>query len=215
METARAALRSLTQGDTTIIEGVAYERDPLIVLLRQAVTASIGGSGSSGAGGDRSLLNTAALDLYDHIDGWVRACLQEWNRPHTGELVDVLERLFHAVQAEQAVWLSPDDAERIYARFPEWVQKIEDLFDPPHVKEFPGACPGREGVPCGATHHVVDGVQNLALAAVVRPGRALVVECRVCGRMWVGRDELTGLAEHIGATVDWVALWEVSSGSCS
>ena len=123
---SRAALVQLVVGDSIMIEGEAKHRDPLIHLLREAMTVSTGGSGSGGAGGDRSLLNVAAIDLYDHIDGFARSCLNEWHRPHQGTLELVLERMFDAIQAECAVWMTPEQADDMYARFTGWVQKIVD-----------------------------------------------------------------------------------------
>lgn len=206
--TARAALAQLIEGDSIMIGGVAKHRDPLIGLLRESATSSTGGGGGSGSGGDRSVINLAAFELYETIDGYARAHLDAWKLPTRGLLEDVLQRMFDAIPAEIAVWMTADQADEVYARFGQWVRKIEDLFDPPHTKEFPGACPNEE---CGETHHEKDGVSNLALAAVIRPGWAVIVECRACGSMWQGQESLTALAEHIGAEIDWATLLEINS----
>lgn len=206
--TARAALTQLLEGDSILIEGEPKHREPLIVMLREAATSSTGGSGSGGSGGDRSLINLPAFDLYDHIDGYARACLREWHRPHQGDLDAVLRQMFDAIQTGLADWMTPEEGDRMYARFGGWVRSIEDLFDPPHTKEFHGACPNEE---CGETHHEKDGVSNLALAAVIRPGWAVIVECRACGAIWQGQEDLTALAEYIGAEVDWATLLELNS----
>lgn len=206
--TARAALAQLIEGDHIMVEGEPKHRDPLIGLLREAATSSTGGGGSSGNGGERSVINLAAFDLYETIDGVVRAHLNAWHLPHKGALEAAMQRMYDAIPAEIAVWMTPEQADDVYARFGQWVRKIEDLFDPPHVKEFAGACPNEE---CGETHHEDGDVKNLALAAVIREGWAVVVECRACGAVWQGQDELTALAEHIGAEVDWTTLFELNA----
>lgn len=207
METARAALRQLVEGDTTIINSVPCEREPLIAILRGMRYPSIG-KGSGSGGGEGHMLNTAAIDLYEHIDGVTRSALNEWRYDTTGNLETVLSRMFDAISVEQAAWMTPEDAERMYFRFVQWQQQIEELIDPPHVKELAGACPA-----CDATHHEVDGVQNIALFAKIKPGIAVVPECRACGAIWAGEEQLKELGHAIGAEIDFVALRELAVNS--
>lgn len=209
METARDALRHLVEGDTTIINGTPCEREPLITILRGMRYPSIG-KGSGTGGGEGHMLNTAAIDLYEHIDGVARAALNEWRYDHTGDLETVLERMFDAIQVEQAAWMTPDDAERMYWRFTQWQTQIEELIDPPHVKELAGACPE-----CQATHHVVDDTSNLALFAKIKPGQAIIPECRACGAMWMGEEALKELAHAVGAEIDFIALRELATNGAT
>lgn len=204
METARDSLRHLIEGDTTIINGVACDREPLIKILRDMRYPSIGKGAGSG-GGEGHMLNTAAIDLYEHIDGVTRSALTEWRYDMTGDLETVLQRMHDAIAVEQAAWMTPEDAERMYWRFVQWQQQIEELIDPPHVKELEGACPE-----CEATHHEADGVLNIALIAKIKPGTAVVPECRACGAIWAGEEQLKELGAAIGAEIDFVALRELS-----
>lgn len=200
MNTYREALTQLTKGDMILIDGKPKHRDPLIHLLREARYPSTG-KGSTERGGNRGVLNTAAIDLYEHIDSVARSTLNGWQLPYAGILETVLEQMFEAIQAETAVWMSEDEADRHYARFPEWVTKITDLLDPPHHIEIGGTCPH-----CNQTHHTDGDTVNLTLVAIARPGHAPLVECRSCQAVWVTRDDLLHLAEHVGATIDWETL---------
>ena len=38
-----------------------------------------------------------------------------------------------------------------------------------------------------------------------------MVECRACAGIWIGQEQLTGLGEHIGANIDWAALFEMGA----
>lgn len=205
--TARAALTQLVDGDTTIINGVPCEREPLIKLLRDMRYPSLG-KGAGRGGGDGTMLNTAALDLYEHIDGTARAALNTWGRDHAGELPDVLTRMHTEIGVAAADWMTPDDADRMYGKFTTWQAQIEELIDPPHVKEITGECQA-----CGVASYVDDDDVShpMVLFAKVKPGYAVTVECRVCGKIWIGDDQLRELATAVGAEIDFVALRELDT----
>jgi hypothetical protein len=202
MEDAKDALKHLIEGDSIEVNGETCTREPLIRLLRFMRYPSLG-KGAGRGGGNGSMLNTAAIDLYEHIDGAVRAKLNEWRRPHEGDLEDMIRQLHTAVGDQH--WLSPDDLDREYYAFVTWRTQIEELIDPPHVWEFAGACPA-----CEATHHEDGDVRNLALFAKLKPGTAVIPECRACGAMWVGEGRLVELGQAIGADVDIVAMRELT-----
>ena len=122
-----------------------------------------------------------------------------------GTLTQVILRLKPAIQAEHANGLIDDTMrEHLDALFPQWVDQIEDLFDPPHMKELTAACPE-----CGQRWHVEDGVQKAAVIIPVKKGRALIAECRACEAMWATETDLIGLAEAMGVDVDFIALREL------
>lgn len=208
MEQAKDALRHLIDGDTTIINGEPCEREPLIKILRDMRYPSIG-KGSGTGGGEGHMLNTAALDLYEHIDGVTRAALNQWRYDHQGDLENVMQRMFDAISVEQAAWMTPDDAERMYGKFITWQSQVEELIDPPHIKEIEGECQNPE---CGLSAYVDDAdvLHPMVLFAKVKPGYAVTVECRVCGAIWAGDEQLRDLASAVGAEIDFVALRELA-----
>lgn len=212
-------MEELAFGGVIDLGGQQGRRDALIVMLRETRYPSLG-NGSGGGSGNPSVLNEAAIDLYEHIDGYARACLNLWKHDIAGDLEDgldafgevvtkgVLHRMYDAIHAEADSWMTPEDASRMYARFDEWCRKILDLIDPPHTKELEGACPE-----CGKTHDERDGVRNRALVSTIRPGYAPTAECRACGKLWAGKAGVMTLAEAIGASIDHVAIREIDTAA--
>lgn len=79
-----------------------------------------------------------------------------------------------------------------------WVDRIEDLFDPPSTREIRAACPA-----CDARYvqKVKDGqhVRSAALNfARDREGRTTAAKCSACGVSWAP-PQFEWLARHIGA----------------
>ena len=201
----------LTREHTEIIEGRAVVADPLIEQLRRARYSSVGYGGARGAAGG-SVLNTKAFDLYEEIDGKVRAWLDHYRQDHRGDLTDAIVRLERTLDTEFAGGRLEADDERL-AMFMVMVHRIETLLDPPHEKELTFSCPD-----CGERYQDETAVEvrggrevevvtrRAALRIPVRPGRALVAECHCCGRLWATRDDLVELAEAAGCAVDFAAL---------
>lgn len=200
-DTARAVER-LTQTHTVHLDGAEYECAPLLEQLREAISSSMGGGSGGGGGAGGNLLNFAALELWELIDGITRGWLREWGIDHGGELTEAMQRLPHAIQAQHAAGTVDDDfRERLDAAFDKWVWLIEDLFDPPHQKELTAPCPE-----CSERHLVTDDTQQAAVIIPAKRGRAVIAECRCCGAMWSTETELIALAEAMGIEVDVVAL---------
>ncbi|QIK62361.1 hypothetical protein G7068_03400 [Leucobacter viscericola] len=210
---AARAVERLTQVHEVSLGDRQAVADPLLSMLWDARYASIGAGGTRG-GGDGSMLNYKAFDLYEEIDGYVRAQLNEYRQPHTGDLLQLVPKMLATVQAELAGnRIEEDYAERLLAKFDQWVWKIEDLFDPPHEKEITVNCPD-----CGERYHATTtyerrGNEDVPITTVqaairipVKAGRALVAECHCCGRMWATQSDLIELAQAVGHEVDFVAL---------
>lgn len=212
------AVAALTTEHTELIDGRPVTADPLLLQLAQARYASIGAGGTRG-GGEGSMLNYAAYELWEEIDGRVRATLDDYGQPHKGELAPLLPRLVETIKAEHAGKRIDDAyADELYGYLSKWVRKIRDLIDPPHVKEITAPCPA-----CGERYETTsttvgrpgsERVIVTAQAAVripIRLGHEITAECHCCGSLWRGRDELVQLAEGIGEAVDFTALIELAS----
>ncbi|WP_449279108.1 hypothetical protein [Leucobacter sp. GX24907] len=156
-----------------------------------------------------------AFSLWEHIDGIARGWMDSFTRDRRGDIVDIIQRLPHAIQAEHANNIIDDHMrERLDAMFGQWVAQIEDLFDPPHQKELTAPCPE-----CGERWHlvverdkegnVIDTKQRAAVVIPVKKGRAVIAECRCCEAMWAIEADLLALADGMGIEVDFIALREL------
>lgn len=212
MESTDYAVTRLTEAHTIKVGDATGECEPLLEMLREARYPNLGRTRGGGGGGD--VFDVKAVEMYETIDAGVRAWLDSLREHSTGELVPLTKRLYQMLQAEDAGGRL-EDSERLFAMFPTWVQRIEDHFDPPSEYELTGACPD-----CGA-EHIPDGDEpksgtaderpmKWAVRVSVKPGRAVIPECHACGKMWATRDELTGLAEAMNASIDWVALRDLT-----
>lgn len=193
------AVVKLTEPHTVWVDGQQATSDPLITMLWEARYPNLGKT--MGGAGSGMPFDTHAVDLYEHIDGTVRSWLAHFREHSTGDLLTLTRRLCEVIQAEDAGGRL-EDRDRMYGMFQQFVQLIEDKFDPPAEKELVGDCPECE------KSHVEDdnGDQKRAVRIIVKPGRALVAECHACGKLWAGQESLTSLAETLGADIDWVAL---------
>lgn len=212
------AVALLTNEHTELIDGRPLTAGPLLEQLRDARYASIGAGGTRG-GGEGSMLNYAAYELWEEIDGRVRANLHDFNQEHKGDLMPLIPRLVDTIKAEHAGHRITDEyADELYGLFSKWVQRIRDLIDPPHVKEITAACPD-----CGERHEETRTMERrrggwkeittyrAAIRIPIRLGEALVAECHCCGKLWAGREQLIELGEAIGNEVDFSALIELAS----
>ena len=201
METIELAVTRLTEPHTVMVGETPAECGALLVELREARYPNLGRTKGGGGGGD--VLDMKAVTMYETIDAGVRAWLDHFRQPQSGDLVEATKRLHGILKAEHAGGRL-EDPERMFDMFPTWVQRIEDMFDPAREYELTAACPE-----CG-TEHAIDGegCQRWAVRIPVKDGRALVAECHECGAMWAGHNQLTELAEQMHIEVDWVALRE-------
>ncbi len=203
MQDTERAVERLTQNHTMHLDGTEYECTALLEQLREALTSSLGAGGGGGSG-DGGLINVAAFTLWENIDGVARSWLREFQTEHTGELTSVIQRLPTTIQAAHANGHIDDDLrERLDAMFGQWVAMIEDLFDPPRVKELLAPCPK-----CGERYHDDGDTRRAAVIIPVKAGRAIVAECRSCGGMWGTEADLIALAAGMGIEVNFVALRE-------
>lgn len=156
---------------------------PLLLELQEQVRPS-GEGGAGGAGfGPGMPVAAAALALMQDIEREVADRL--WSLPRPAQ---VPEKLAQRIQ----YWVAclndrPDLIDECYAVLGGWVQRINDLFNPPTVVRLRRKCPA-----CNLSHvwETLDGerVQNRALVAVIRPASdtPVLVECRGCGAGWCG-----------------------------
>lgn len=203
MEATARAVEKLTEEHSEVIDGAIGTSGPLLELLREARYPNLGRT--KGGGGSGDMLDVAAIAMYENIDGGVRAWLAHFREHSVGDLIPLTKRL-HTVLVTEDAGDRLEDRDRMFGMFGHWVDQIENHFDPPHEYELTAACPE-----CRA-ERIAGNDESLkwAVRIPVRVGHALVAECHACGRMWVGRDDLTELAEQIGDVVDWVALRELS-----
>lgn len=211
MQATARAVERLTETHTELIDGAVGVSGPLLDVLRDARYPNLGRTRGGGGGGD--MFDVAAVDLYEHIDGTVRAWLEFYRQDHTGDLVPLVVRLHETLNAEHAGGRL-EEPERMFAMFESWVASIENHFDPPKEYELTAPCPecAAERVPTGSEPRSGEKDERpykWAVRVPVKVGHAVVAECHACEALWAGRDRLTDLAERMGLDVDWVALREL------
>lgn len=201
MESAERAVERLTTTHAVFVGEAVGECGPLLTELWEARYPNLGRT--KGGGGNGDVLDMKAVTMYETIDAGVRAWLEHFRQPHKGDLIELTRNLHGILRAEHA-GDRLEDPDRMFAMFETWVQRIEEMFDPPREYELTAACPICE------TEHAIgeEGAQRWAVRVPVKEGRALVAECHECGAMWGGQDQLTQLAEGMGLEIDWVALRE-------
>lgn len=197
------AVTRLTETHTVTVDGTIAECEPLILMLKDARYPNLGRT--KGGGGTGDMLDMKALTMYETIDAGVKTWLDHYRRPHDGGLLELVKRLHETLTAEYA-GDRLEDPDRMFAMFPTWVQRIEDLLDPPREWELTEPCPT-----CGE-HHSTDenGGQKWAVRVPVKEGRGVIAECHECGAMWAGQTALAELAESMGIEVDWDALRDLT-----
>lgn len=212
MDATDRAVTRLTEEHTELIDGAIGTSGPLLMLIWEARYPSLGRT--KGGGGTGDVLDVTAMTIYENIDGIVRSWLAHFREHSTGDLIPLVQRLHQVIQAEHAGGRL-DDADRMFSMFGQWVQQIEDHFDPPKVYEITGPCPECEAERIPEGEEPEEGERDerpmkWALRVNIKPGRAIIPECHACGEMWVGQARLIELSESMDSVIDWVALRELA-----
>lgn len=190
------------------------DHEPLLVTLRKAVRASLGGTTDGGIPGDvsaRSLLNGQAFMLWEQIERDVqqatRTHLRDRPNPMLGyavrQLAEHVDALWNTTQITEPDYLW------LIRKAKGWKRSIWELLDPPVEKELIGACPRCEQEKI--TNQ--DGELVSALIAYYRKGLEPVARCRHCGEVWQGEGQLVILGRLIGAELDTDTLTEMGIAS--
>lgn len=206
---AENAVHRLTEEWTDVVAPInagdkykAITHEPLLVMLRQAVSSGLRAGSSPSPTNDVGIINLKALELQERIDGWVRAFARDSGLEHKGELAGVASALLVRIEA---LWSSGNLTESVYlgvtSGFVGFADEIWGMFHPPVVKELAGECPE-----CGARYIVKDGDRQSALVARYWSGVRPEAECRSCNRKWSGERELLELGYSIKANVDHEVL---------
>ena len=194
----------LTRVRYDFIAGRSVHAPALLDELRATATASIGGSGSSGASApnERTALNVAAFTMLEDITGRIAEMYASSAEPRRTPTKDAKENLrgwFAAFERDDR--LGELNAAQIRVqrqRLASFVERISDLSDPPVVKEITGACPVED---CGERYWTLDreGTRTSTLYVQLRPDAPITARCHWCGTAWTGAAELEQLAWDLGA----------------
>ena len=195
--------------DVHTVEGEykAVDYDPLLDMLRVAISSSVGRTDAGRSGADtRNVLNLNAFTVWERIDGQARAWLKDLHTAAPKDLKDAVTKLHVHVRN---LWASHQINEPDYIRLGDmakrWADDIWAIFDPPVTKEIIGACPE-----CGeANHFGPEGERSAAITAYYWKGVPPTAKCQRCQQEWAGRTQLVQLAYRIGARVDEEALHEL------
>lgn len=211
MEATRA-VEKLTDTHSEMIDGAIGTSEPLLTLIWEARYPNLGRT--KGGGGSGDVLDVTAMTIYENIDGIVRSWLAHFREHSTGDLLPLVQRLHQVLQAEHAGGRLEDE-ERMFGMFGQWVQQIEDHFDPPKVYEITGVCPECEAERIPEGDEPGEGERDerplkWAVRVDIKPGRAIIPECHSCGEMWAGQTRLIELSESMETEIDWVALRELT-----
>lgn len=197
----------LTRVRFDFIAGRSVHAPALLDELRDAASASIGGSGSSGssAPNERTALNVAAFTMLEDITGRIAEMYASSDEPRRMPSKDPKENLRGWLDAferdDRLGEVNPTQVRVQRQRLASFVERISDLSDPPIVKELTGSCPVQD---CGERYWTLDreGTRTSTLYVQVRPGLPLAARCHWCGSTWVGETALGDLAVELSGD-DW------------
>lgn len=182
--------RILVKGDNGSVTYRFARQEPLISQLRSEIGSSMG-VGSGGGSGRPAPLALAAFDLLRRIDE--TSVYMYWTAG--GDSYQVSRSIEHRVQhwADNAS-SNPEALAEATKIIWNWVDQINELFNPEHRVELQGTCPD-----CDVSHHLVEDegemIRKAALTVVLFDGGARA-SCGNCGSVWTGQ-ELHDLAEHV------------------
>lgn len=180
------------------------EYPPMLDSLKEAIHFSSGKNGGGGTDNRANPFDLRAFEMWENIDGIVRAWGKDLGTVYDADLKVVLRRVYVRVNA-----LPADDTRhaRLLYMVKGWVESITEMFDPPTVKELVGDCP-MSG--CGQRYVKNEsGDITSALIAYYRTDSEPEAKCRSCGATWVGVMALRTLGFGIKARVDDDALREM------
>ena len=198
----------LTPSETGTGKYQPVDYPPLLDMLADAKLSSLGRT-TTGRSPDaeRNILNLAAFQLWEHIDGTTRAWVRELSKARIEhDLKDAVVQLAGILNAAHASnQIKPDRYRHMVTMFTRWRKQIWELFDPPVVKELTGSCPN-----CGETAYLnLEGGKSKALIAYYWKGIRPEAKCQCCGERWSGERALLELGYSLGASVDEDALEEM------
>lgn len=173
---------------------------PLLDQLQSAVANNIGGNGGGKQARERTPLDVGAFQLYETIDGRLRAWLLDLGAK-PGKNVTAREML----RSWYALWIGgvhDDSFDKHYQSILEgWEQQIRDRLDPPKRIEISAPCPacGKEYVNIGLK--LADGRDDPNDVERVRVLNAVEREnisesfvlCSACDKIWTGVPEMRQL----------------------
>lgn len=185
----------------------------LLAQLRSAIVPD-GVSGAAGkAAHERIVINAAALDLYDYINGRIQHMYQQATELDAkGSPEELLTSWLIRIAMDAADGsLNDVQAQHAYDRLDDIRTRIMDLLNPPEL----GDIEERPGVParcpeCGWSRVTIPGpdgpIPKPTLVQLSRPWRdnEISARCRQCNTTWVGETRLLELAYYIGMPVQHV-----------
>lgn len=173
---------------------------PLLDWLREAIANNVGGSGGGKQARERTPLDVGAFTLYEDIDGRVRSWMLELGARPGNDLSPA-----QVLRSWYVLWNQYTPSEPIVLAYANtldgWVQRIEDVIDPPKRIEITAACPmcGQEWMNIGlklddGTDDPNDVERVRVLVAVERENmHESFAMCRACDRVWTGTGEMRRL----------------------
>lgn len=191
--------------------------DPLLTTLDELV-ASNGGAGTTGAlSSTRNLVNLGAFKLREKIHKYAR----KWEHAtgvKIGRKLPLRASIQHAVTRAELLYSSGQMTEAFYMQIvsdcERWKREIQDLIDPPRVKEISAPCPRCEVAFVTSENEEKDEIREPALTINYRSGsrEPANARCGYCGAQWTGAEELKILAGLVGADTDYDTLREMGMG---
>lgn len=171
--------------------GTRYNRPALLQQLRDAATPDPGGTGRAKAPNERSVINVAALDLYDYLVGRAEQMYNEATGAYgRGTPDELLHSWWSILVADNTLDpLTPTQLDTLHDRLDDMITRIRDLLESPTPVEITGTrCPecGTRRTPLGA-----------ALTRQTRPWRGdeTTVTCRACNATWTGPEAISFLGD--------------------
>ncbi|MGG7510888.1 DUF7341 domain-containing protein [Plantibacter sp. YIM 135249] len=190
------------------------ETDGLLQRLREAITSGMTGGAGGSSFGSKPPLEATAADLYADIDRQAAEALAAVTGRPTGlaHAEENIQDWYQRVTEDKRVVVTSRTTDingKVYSQYEEhtaaslvarWVQRVEEYFVPPRVKEINAPCPD-----CGVRYiqRKKDG-EDIHVAAFnihYKADNATVDEarCSACGATWWPGSFIDVLAPLLGA----------------